>query len=222
MSSDLSAAGFLFNQQIYLGEFENLLSKIVVCYNLMLQDNVQLPNDENRIRDALLLGYLKKDEIRKRVGLTDFLFDREVVEDFTIGRTDIKIQTKNSFERTEAYYIIECKRLDVNNTKGVSGLNGKYIENGICRFVTNYYSSFYKVNAMIGFIVAKLNIQQNIDDINFLLKNHFPMASTTSELQNVNFIPGCNYHYRSKHQKSDQSELYLYHLMLDVFSQISN
>jgi hypothetical protein len=221
MSAELSATGYSFNQQIYFGEFEILLSKIAVCYNMMLKDKVQLPNDENEIRNKLLLNYLKKDEIRKSIGLTEFLFDREVPEDYTIGRTDIKIQTKKSFEETDAYYIIECKRLGNVNTRGVSGLNAKYIKDGICRFVSNRYRSFYKVNAMIGFVVTPMDIHKNTDDINFLLENHFSGANATVALTKGNFIPDFEYHYQSTHSAVGSKELKLYHLMFDFSRNIN-
>jgi len=102
----------------------------------MLEDNVSLSNDENTIRDVLLINYLRDNSIRKKINLTNYLFDREVPEDRSVGRTDIKIQTQNTFEDTSAYYIIECKRLDGTNTTGTTGLNAKYIENGIYRFAS--------------------------------------------------------------------------------------
>ena len=66
--------------------------------------------------------------------LNDFYFDKEVPEQD--GRADIKVLTRNCFEDDDAYYIIECKRLDNINTTGIAGLNAEYIKNGICRFVT--------------------------------------------------------------------------------------
>jgi hypothetical protein len=215
MEFELSAAGYSFNQQVYFGEFEILLSKIAICYNLMVQDEVQLPNDENGIRDKILRNYLRKDDIRKRIDLTEFLFDREVPEDNSIGRTDIKVQTKNTFEKSEAYYIIECKRLDNKATRGISGLNAEYIKNGIYRFTSNYYSSHYCVNAMIGFVITPMDIHKNTDDINFLLENHFPEANTTTALTNGNFIPDFEYCYRSTHSAINSKQLRLYHLMFN-------
>lgn len=153
MFTELNASGYDYNDPFYNAEFEGLLAKIVVCYNLMISDNVNLNNDENIIRDALLTKYLKNNLVRRNVGLLDFLFDREVPEDNTIGRTDIKIQTVNTFQDTSAYYIIECKRLDAINTKGKTGLNAKYIQNGIYRFTSNNYSTYNKTNGMIGFLV---------------------------------------------------------------------
>lgn len=220
MGNELSAAGFSFNRQIYFGEFEILLSKITYCYHLLVQDKVQLLNDENKIRDILLLKYLKNNEIRNKLKLTDFIFDREVPEDNTIGRTDIKIQTKDTFERTEAYYIIECKRLNSKATQGISGLNAEYIKNGICRFTSSYYTSHYGVNALIGFVVEPMDIHQNTSDINFLLHTHFHEANTTSGLIQIQFIPDFEYHYYSKHLCNDKREITLYHLMFDFTQQM--
>ena len=215
MGNELSAAGFSFNRQIYFGEFEILLSKIASCYHLMVQDKVQLLNDENNIRNVLLLNYLKKNEIRCKIGLTEFLFDREVPEDYTIGRTDLKIQTKDTFVKTEAYYIIECKRLNNKATHGISGLNAEYIKNGVFRFTTSHYTSHYGLNALIGFIVEPMDIHKNADEINFLLQNHFPQANTTIGLSRAQFIPNFEYHYRSMHLCDDKREITLYHVMFD-------
>ena len=154
-SPDLNAVGYSYNQENYVAEFEKLLTKITSCYNHMVENKIMVKNDENAIRDVLLLKYLKNDEMRSKLGLAEFLFDREVPEDNSDGRTDLKISTLNTFTTTEAYYIVECKRINGINTNGTSGLNSEYIKNGICRFVNNIYSCYYKVNGIIGFIVEK-------------------------------------------------------------------
>lgn len=59
----------------------------------------------------------------------------------------------NLFINDDVYYIIECKRLDINNLNGISGLNGEYILEGICCFVFLKYLCYYKINGMIVFIV---------------------------------------------------------------------
>lgn len=220
MFTELEASGFSHKGTFYIGEFETLLSKVVSCYNLMLSASHILANDENEIRDILLISYLKDTKVRQSLQLEDFLFDREVPEDATIGRTDIKIQTLNTFKDTSAYYILECKRLDSTNTEGTTGLNAKYIEKGICRFTTNYYSSSYRVNGMIGFIVDKVHIHENIGKINTLLDS-FKQANSVIKLSRANFIDGFEYHYQSKHLNTDQKEIVLCHLMLDVLSKMA-
>lgn len=70
------------------------------------------------------------------------------------GRVDIRIlPTKDEYVNDRAYYIIECKRLNTTNPKGATGLNAEYVKNGICRFSTGYYSSYFGCSAMFGFLV---------------------------------------------------------------------
>jgi hypothetical protein len=216
MFDNLNASNFNYSHYFYNAEFEEILSKIVCCYHLMLDDKVQLTNNENAIRDVLLLQYLKNNNVRKKVGLINYLFDREVPEDRGVGRTDIKIQTSNTFIDTNAYYLIECKRLDTINVNGTTGLNAKYIENGICRFTTETYSTHYKTNGMIGFVVQPLDIATNITSINQLLQNSYSTANTTKMLSNRVLRTDFNHCYYSAHNK-----VVIYHLMLDFSKNIA-
>lgn len=219
MSEGLNASGYTFVKDDYQNEFEKILSKIITCYRLMLVNSVTLSNDENSIRDVLLINYLKNNSIRNKIGLTDYLFDREVPEDATIGRTDIKIQTLNSFTDTSAYYLIECKRLNAINPNGSTGLNAKYIESGMYRFTSKTYSTHYKTNGMIGFIIEPININQNVNSINNLLKTIFKKANTVQELKYRELFPEFNFSYSSIH-RVDGNDIVIYHLMLDFSKQI--
>lgn len=161
----------------YQSEFQDLIAGLYFCYELMLLDKIELPyNDENKIRDILLANYLNNNELRQRFGLINFLFDPEVP--VNSGRSDIKIQTKDTFLDTNAFYIIECKRLDGNST-----LNKAYVKDGIDRFTTNYksenheyyYPSNNGINGMIGFVIKNINIDNNMQKIgNFFntIENH--------------------------------------------------
>lgn len=216
---ELKASDYKYSEHFYKAEFEKILSKMVLCYNLMLKNNVELDNNEIKIRDVLLLSYLKNNHVRKNIGLSDYLFDREVPEDNTTGRTDIKIQTLDTFIDTNAYYIIECKRLDAINQTGITGLNAMYIKNGINRFVSETYSSNYKVNGMLGFIVKKMDIDENVKAINKLLLNEFKDVNTKIPLNLYNFIPDFKYCYSSIHF-IPFGEILLYHLMFDFSKNI--
>lgn len=220
MFSSLDASNFSGSIPFYNNEFEKILSKITTCFQLMKTDQVVLENNENKIRDILLLNYLKNDGIRKKIDLFQWHFEREVQEDHSIGRTDIKVISPNTFEKQEAYYILECKRLDNTNSTGTSGLNAKYIENGIDRFVTKYYSSYYRVNGMIGFIVDELEIDKNVKSINTLLSTSFPYINTKQEITKDYFIDNFEYHYNSIHSDKDGDELKIYHLMFDLSENI--
>jgi hypothetical protein len=218
MFTDLNASAYVHSNIFYNAEFEELLSKIIACYNLMLTDNVSLSNDENSIRDVLLINYLNDNSVRRKIELTDYLFNREVPESKTIGRTDIKIETQNTFQNTDAYYTIECKRLGSSNAMGATGLNAKYIQNGISRFVSKTYSSHYKTNGMIGFIVETIDINKNIAAINGLLKG---TANTTKELFKHKIVTDFHYSYCSTHDL-DSDEILIYHLMFDFSKNIKS
>lgn len=196
-------------------ELQDVLTKIVYCYRLMLSNNVRVANNENQIRDELLINYLKNNEIRNQLQLTAYLFDKEVPEDNTKGRTDIKVQTMNTFVDTSAYYIIECKRLNNQNLRGKTGLNAEYIESGIMRFVSGQYSTNKYLNGLIGFVVAQMDIDANVKNINHLLKKTFSKANTETVLTSLNFIREFQYHYYSLHKDTNSKVIKLYHLMLD-------
>lgn len=218
MFAELNASDFEYNNVFYSAEFENILSKVIACYYLMLADNVNLSNDENKIRDVLYSGYLNNNIVRKNLDFKEYYFDREVKEDTTKGRTDIRVLSTYSFEDTAAYYIIECKRLNAENTIGKSGLNAEYARNGICRFTSKTYSTYYRTNGMIGFIVQPIDISKNIASINQLLAS-FTEANTTQELKYREIVSGFNFSYCSTHN-IEGNNVVIYHLMLDCSKNI--
>ena len=78
MFSSLDASKFSGAIIYYEKQFETLLEKISVCCRMISDDGVKLENDENKIRDILLINYLKNNDIRKHVGLTPWHFEREL------------------------------------------------------------------------------------------------------------------------------------------------
>lgn len=209
MSSKLDASNFEFLDFYQDNVFEFILTQIYICYNKMLNDYPSIENKENIIRNGLHKNYLENNLIREELNLTPYLFDTEVElyndDDSVKGRTDIKVY--NAIERTkntDAYYIIECKRID-----GSNGLNDKYISNGINRFIENEkYPSFKKVNGMIGFVVNPIDIEKN--------------TQIFSDLKFHQFINDFKYSYISNHTTTNLNNLTLYHLMLDYSSKISS
>lgn len=195
LESFLDATPFSSAENEYELEFKNLILNIYSCYEYMLSDGIKVPsNCENTIRDVLL-KYLKDTKIRNEYCIIEgYRFDKEVDEGE--GRVDIKIIGINDFENHDAYYVIECKRLD-----GTSSLNKAYNTHGIERLTTSYksskckpyYSSYYGVNGMIGFIIRAINIDVNIENIG----DFFNMIEKDKL-------------YDSRHKN-----LTLYHLMMD-------
>ena len=217
----LNASAFVENcYHVYNQEFENILVAIISCYKIMITSKIILPNDENKIRDKLVGDdFLGNNQVRNKLGITEYLFEPEAPEQS--GRTDIKIiSRKSTFSDTKAYFIIECKRLDSKNKSGISGLNAKYIDEGIARFASKKYSMYDGVAGMIGFVVEKMDIHQNVSAINTLLIEHFTEISTEEELTCKTIISDFKYSYFSRH-KIDKDLKIIYHLMLDFSDNIT-
>jgi len=216
----LDATVFEYSVSYFNTEFENVLGKIIMCYNLMIIKNIILPNDENKIRNELTFNYLNKNSIRKQIDIGKYLFEPESPTKDNSGRTDIKIISDKTFEDIDAYYIIECKRLDNVNQNGKTGLNGEYISNGIARFTNEKKYPFYSNTAgMIGFVVSKMNICENVSCINQLLQKTFTQIKTEKELTKKQIMPDFEYSYYSNH-KVGKSTKTIYHLMFDFSDNI--
>ncbi|MFC2176085.1 hypothetical protein ACFLR1_03860 [Bacteroidota bacterium] len=218
MTGSLDASNFNGAVVFFAAEFESVLHKVTQCYVLMIEDGIRLPRDENLIRDCLVNGYLNNSKIKRQLELRYFV-NPEVPEPNN-KRPDIKFQSVNHVYEPEIYFSIECKVIGKDNVHGKTGLNAKYIKNGICRYVSGRYSSFGRVNGMIGFVIDEMDIHENIRDINKLLTQSFSEANATSEISAANFISGFEYHYVSKHLDNRQTLLTIYHLMFDFHKNI--
>lgn len=189
-------------------EFDFILSRISMCHYLMLKKYDSLENNENLIRNRLYKDFLNNNEIREKLGLTPYIFHPEIPEIndnyFEEGRTDLKVYNATVYTKdTNSYYVLECKRLD-----GTNNLNKKYIYNGILRFVQEKYPTNLSVNCMIGFIVKKINISDNLKEIKNLTKSE-PTTKTVSFDNDI-----------SVHHSNSSKVLNLKHLMLDFSSLI--
>ena len=148
---------------LYRANFEKITTYILDICTLIVEEyekkQLKLPNDENKIRSIMLEEYMNKQ--KETHGMLGYKFELEVPENYAgcgqhIGRVDIRILLKSDFEKDDAYYIIECKRID-----GSSDLNKKYVKEGVARFVTEKYSSYYGRNIMLGFVVKKIDVSVN-------------------------------------------------------------
>ena len=148
--NELSASIYRFSTPFANYELECILQECVGVYNQILSENKMFPNNEEEIRDGFI-AYLKDADYKHaHEPLDRYQFDKEVADGS--GRLDIRILPVSPYQGDKAFYSIECKRLDNRNVTGVSGLNAEYVKNGICRYVSNYYSSHYDSNAMFGFV----------------------------------------------------------------------
>lgn len=177
-------------------DFKQISDYIVESCNLLSVDyqhqRKQMPNHENKIRNILLEEYLDVDNHRTVFGMGDYRFFPETQEHYNgqgnyIGRADIRVMLKTDFEKRNAYYLVECKRLD-----GSDNLNKKYVGEGIARFVSQKYSAYYGKGIMLGFVVRQINISENVQEI--------------EDLQNENADP--NMHGKFEKLNRTSQEIY--------------
>lgn len=203
--------------------FNQIIGAIVKSCELMVSDCVKeenkLANHEEIIRTYLTQNYLDDDEKRDEIGLQgiNVRFDIEVPENYTpttisyIGRTDIRIVSDDWFRNREAYYIVECKRLDGGNT-----LNNLYVKEGVSRFVgdTPKYSSFYNKNIMLGFCVKKHDIKKIVTKI---AKIHTCLIAEESRGLTICSDTGTYKIYESTYTKPQDLELkHIFYDMADI------
>lgn len=213
----LKANKFLHAKLIYEVSFDEILKHIIRSYESLIHDNIQLKNDENKIRDILVEHYLNHPLKRQELRIDNLIFNRESSENMAKGFVDIKIQTMISLNNPKAYYIFECKRLD-----GSTDLNRKYIKEGIIRFVSEKYSSYYGLNGMLGFEVSKLDTTANIEAINRPAADDYPGTNVIKSIARTVLTREFNYSYISSHNTVSLKEIKLYHLMLDFSDVIKN
>lgn len=215
-----------FNTNFRSSLFQVILDKLIVCSKLMYDDkiksNMKIENDENKIRNRLLEGYLDNERVRKDLGidLMKIRFMPEVQENYNEnttsyeGRVDIKVVTQNWLaSNKDDYYTIECKRID-----GYSSLNKKYILEGIVRFVREpvKYNSHNDENIMFGFVVRSIDIGENTKVINEI--HNFELNDIIIEELKCNCECQDYHRYSSKYNVTKR-ELRLEHLFYD-FSNI--
>lgn len=204
-------------EALYQANFEKITNYILDICELIVVDyeqkQLKLPNDENQIRSIMLEEYLKKK--KSSYGMSNYRFELEVPENYVgngkhIGRVDIRILLKSDFEKEEAYYIIECKRID-----GTADLNKKYVKEGVARFVTQKYSSYYGRNIMLGFVVKKIDVSANAQLIEKIQNNN------TDECMHGNFefvkSHGVTESYKCMYQ-IQSGEIELRHIFSDYSS----
>jgi len=137
--------------------FNLIILHVAVSCEKMKKDCIEsqkyLSNHEDKISNRLVAQYLDKNSL-------ELIFILQQPENFNVdsdtfaGRTDISVMSSNTLKNRNAYFTIECKRLDGGKT-----LNEKYVKEGIARFVEHppKYSSYYGKSIMLGYIVKAIS-----------------------------------------------------------------
>lgn len=94
--------------------------------------------------------------LKKELGLSNIeimgefeLLDLSNDDPEVLGRIDIILRFLHQFGDEEAYLGVECKRVG----HGESGLNQRYVTQGVNRFVTGQYASGHHWGVMLGYVL---------------------------------------------------------------------
>ena len=117
--------------------------------------------------------------IKKDLGLTNLEIHGEYEVDnmatnepSVLGRIDIILQFLHQFGEEDAYVAVECKRV----RPGDKILNGRYVSQGVERFVTGKYAAGHQWGFMLGYMLA-LPTQVVIDYIKLRIRNRYGKAA---------------------------------------------
>ncbi len=207
------------NTKIVNKMFDEIMRCLLCASQELVRDYqkefITLKNDENVIRDEIYRNYLESNEFKQKNNCL-FKFEKEIEENLQrkgktpLGRVDLKVYNHDIFHNTDAYVIVECKRLD-----GLKRLNGEYVLNGIKRFTKEepHYSSYYGKNIMFGFIVKEeLNQNDIIENINLIQREHDDL-NVRQEIKPCN-----NYFYSLYSTMNLEKDIGIYHIFYDFSS----
>ena len=204
----MDAAIFGYGELYFQSQLKGLLQDIAVVYDLILQSGVKLPNDENTIRNEFGKYFSNQSYKATCTTAKDYYYDYEVSLQKTSGRVDMRFLSPNCLAVQDYFFGIECKRLD-----GKRHLSKEYVVNGIRRFTTGKYPSYLGCNAMLGFIVCPIDLNETVRYVNDNLtdkENLKQVGTPTAEMV------GFESHHTSPHQ------LVLYHLWMSFAGMIVN
>ena len=207
----LDASRFKYAQPAAENAFIGILRGFIRLYEFVRRSGKTFKNNEVIIRDEIF-QYLQDVRVTNRI--EPFMYYRVNKEvDENNGRLDLKIERLMPYTDPKAYFSIECKRIDGKKPNGKSGLNAKYVKEGINRYKQQKYTAYYKVNGMFGFVVDDMNIEENVKSINLFLKE----GEHLSKKQIDKCFDEC---YFSSHAVKNGGKLSLYHLMFDFHDNV--
>lgn len=140
----------VFNPQISedITEFQldKYINLIIYSYNKIINKKRGILHED--IRRNMLVNVMRKNKFKFKIN--DIIASYETFGDdyTTIGRTDITFFV-NVFENRS--FTIECKRF-LENEINKSQIQNQYIGNGVNRFITNKYPTYWGYAGMMSFV----------------------------------------------------------------------
>ena len=203
------------------GVINIIIAHLIKCSTQMKKDCLDqsnpLHNHEDKITNRLTAEYLNAQPSNFRY-ITQTLEHYEKVTAQYVGRTDIMVISNDYFRDTQAYHIIECKRID-----GSTSLNRKYVSEGVARFISTTqkqkYSSYYSRNIMFGYVIKTIDIPSNTEKI-VDMQSRILEDTITGDFALLHKDDSHYYVYSSKYQP-DASLIELVHLFYDFSDVVS-
>lgn len=187
----MNATNFQYSPEFRRCQLEGILNDCMLVYSKITSSRKGIENNENKIRDKIT-DYLMNDNYKKKYTsvVKDFQVDKEVQEGDN-GRTDIRFLQASPYQGQKVYFTIECKRLD-----GKAILSKEYVVNGLDRFKDpNKYATPLGCNAMIGFIVRTIKVDDTCNEINshlaadeYLVKIHEELPEGCYKFESIHLI----------------------------------
>lgn len=204
----MDASLFGYNEEYYRSQLKGILHDICLTYKQIIQSGVKLPNNENIIRNEFGKYFSCQNYKMTTNTARYYYYDYEVSLQKTSGRVDIRFLSPNCYAIQDYFFGIECKRLD-----GKRHLSKEYVVNGIRRFTTGKYPSNLGCNAMLGFVVCPLDVDETVGYVNENLTGDEQLTHESMPTENT---VGFESHHTSPHQ------LVLYHLWMNFAGMIKN
>ena len=147
---------------------------------------------------------------KRALGLTNLeirgeyeIDDMATTDPMILGRIDIILQFLHQFGDEEAYLAVECKRV----RPGDPALNGRYVSEGVDRFVSGQYAAGHEWGFMLGYMLA-LPAEVVIEFINSRIRRVYgeraklqnePSHPRSIAILASTVIQGGHHHIRLKH-----------------------
>lgn len=204
----MDASVFGYNEAYYRSQLRGILHDICLTYEQIIQSGVKLPNNENIIRNEFGKYFSCQNYKMTTSTARYYYYDYEVSLQNTSGRVDMRFLSPNCYAVQDYFFGIECKRLD-----GKMHLSKEYVVNGIRRYTTGKYPSNLGCNAMLGFIVCPVNLDDTVKYVNdnLAVEEYLKQVGTTTER-----VAG----FESNHTSPGQ--IVLYHLWMSFVGMIEN
>ena len=121
--------------------------------------DVARPNVTPGMHEVPITRIVRKEarRVKKTLGLTNLeIYGEHEIDNMAthdssvLGRIDIVMQFLHQFGEEDAYVAVECKRV----RPGDSTLNGRYVSQGVDRFLTGKYAAGHERGFMLGYMLA--------------------------------------------------------------------